>query len=158
MARLSADSRNGPKPQLAETPSKTQSSPIGNRPLIRALKGILLRPDGSVALSGLFPTYAYRFQLCGSPRVAAAGPAGSGEIQRPWPGCSSRLGVWYSPETESCVSPVKFGLAAPPVTVSYTSPKGAKARSKVIVLWLADDASRIEPSQSRCQKVSGLGE
>src|SRR5438045_1018297 len=40
-------------------------------------------PSGSVAASGLFETYAYRFQLCGSVKLTAAIPTGSGEIQRP---------------------------------------------------------------------------
>ena len=40
-------------------------------------------PRGRRKFSGLFPTYAYPFQLCGSAGSTAAVPAGSGITQRP---------------------------------------------------------------------------
>src|SRR5581483_864987 len=60
------------------------------------------KPRGSTDASGLLPTYAYRFQLCGFVISAAARPAGSGEIHRPDAG-------WYSRNRKSCR----------PVTVSW---------------------------------------
>src|SRR5262249_49654855 len=66
------------------------------------------RPLGSISVSGLFLTYAYRFHVCGSVMSTAPSPAGSGEIHRSCVGCNSRAGKSHMSVAKMCRWLVKF--------------------------------------------------
>src|SRR5712671_804627 len=123
-------SANQPPPTLSQFPS-THNSGLGPR------------PRGSDRDSGVFPTYAYLFQVWGSPRRTAYRPAGSGLTHRPSADNNFLFSKSYAPAVVSCVMPVKEVSPFPAAPMANTSPNGANALSEMTVRPYNDDSTVV---------------